>query len=151
MPLVDPPFERIGIDIVGLLIRSAEGHTQILVLVDYTTQYPEAIPLRFTTTKVLARELMQVFSRLGFPKEVLTDLGTNFMSQTFKELWRLLEVKLVHTAVYHPQTNWLVERFNKTLKVMLRKLEKPRTVVPRIARLIRSGLTLAMGNITVRK
>ena len=71
---------------------------------------------------------MHVFSRLGFPKEVLTDQGTNFMSQTFKEMWRLLEVTPSHTAVYHPQANGPVERFNKTLKGMLRKLvmEKPR-------------------------
>ena len=71
---------------------------------------------------------MLAFSRLGFPKEVLTDQGTNFMSQTLKEMWHLLEVKPVHTAVYHPQTNGLVERINKTLKGMLRKLvmEKPR-------------------------
>ena len=128
MPLVDQPFQRIGIDIVGPLIRSAGGHTHILVIIDYATRYPEAIPLRSTTSKVLARELLQVFTRLGFPKEVLTDQGTNFMGQTLKELWGLLGVKPLHTAVYHPQINGLVERFNKTLKGMLRKLvmEKPK-------------------------
>ena len=49
------------------------------------------------------------------------------MSQTLKEMWKLLEVRPVYTAVYHPHTNGLFERFNKTLKGMLRKLviEKP--------------------------
>ncbi|XP_078232523.1 cytohesin-interacting protein isoform X1 [Pogona vitticeps] len=128
LPLMDHPFQRIGLDIVGPLLKSQGGHTHILVIIDYATRYPEAVPLRSTTAKVLARELMQVFTRLGFPKEILTDQGTNFMSQTLKELWRLLEVKPIHTAVYHPQSNGLVERFNKTLKGMLRKLvmEKPR-------------------------
>ena len=95
---------------------------------DYATRCPEAIPTRSTTAKVLARELLQVFTRLGLPKEVLTDQGTNFMSQMLKEMWQLLGVKPLHTAVYHPQTNGLVERFNKTLKGMLRKLvmEKPK-------------------------
>ena len=128
MPLVDQPFQRVGIDIVGPLLKSAGEHSHILVIIDYATRYSEAIPLRSTTAKVLARELMHVFSWLGFPKEVLTDQGTNFMSQTFKDMWRLLEVKPVHISVYHPQMNGLVERFNKTLKSILRKLvmEKPR-------------------------
>ena len=51
MPLVDHPFDRIGIDIVGPLTKSAGGHTHILVLIDYATRYPEAVPLRSTTTK----------------------------------------------------------------------------------------------------
>ena len=38
-----------------------------------------------------------------------------------KELLRLLQVKQLRTSVYHPQTDGLVERFNKTLKQMLKK------------------------------
>ena len=72
MPLVDQLSDRIGLDIVGPLPKSVRGPTHILVLVDYATRYPEAIPLRSTTPKVLAREMIQVFYRLGFPKEVLT-------------------------------------------------------------------------------
>ncbi|XP_078240212.1 uncharacterized protein LOC144586237 [Pogona vitticeps] len=128
MPLIDRPFDRIGVDIVGPLTKSAGGHTHILVLTDYATRYPEAIPLRSTSAKIIARELMQVFTRLGFPKEILTDQGSNFMSLTLKEMWKLLDVEPIHASVYHPQTNGLVERFNKTLKGMLRKLviDKPR-------------------------
>ena len=37
-----------------------------------------------------------------------------------KELLRLLQVKQIRTSVYHPQTDGLVERFNKTLKQMLK-------------------------------
>lgn len=40
------PFERVGIDIVRLLIQSTSRHEFILVLVDYATRYPEAIPTR---------------------------------------------------------------------------------------------------------
>lgn len=127
MPLVDKPFDRIGIDIVGPLTRSAAGHTHILVIVDYATRYPEVIPLRTTHAKVLAKELMGFFPRVGFPKEILTDQGSNFMSSTLKHLWGMLKVHPLKTSVYHPQTNGLTERFNKTLKGMLRKLvtEKP--------------------------
>ena len=64
---------------------------------------------------------MLLFSRMGIAREVLTDQGSCFMSRVIKELLSLLQVKQLRTSVYHPQTDGLVERFNKTLKQMLRK------------------------------
>ena len=55
---------------------------------------------------------------MGVPKEILTDQGSNFMSQLLAELHRLLGVKAILTSPYHPQTDGLVERFNQTLKGM---------------------------------
>lgn len=116
MPLVDQPFDRIRLDIVGPLPTSAGGHAYILVMVDYATRYPEAVQLRTVMAKTLAKEFMQICCRLGIPCEVLTDQGTNFMSQTLKEMWKMLGVKLLRMSVYHPQANGLVEIFNKMLK-----------------------------------
>ena len=109
-------------DLVGPLMESTRGHQHILVIMDYATRYPEAIPLRKTSAKTIAKELFQVFSRVGLPKEVLTDQGTPFMSRVTKELCKLLKVTQLRTSVYHPQTDGLVERFNKTLKQMLRRV-----------------------------
>lgn len=55
------------------------------------------------------------------PEEILTDQGSNFTSQLLAELYRLLHVHPIRTSPYHPQTDGLVERFNQTLKSMLRK------------------------------
>ena len=44
------------------------------------------------------------------------------MSQLLKELYNLLNISQIRTSAYHPQTDGLVERFNKTLNAMLRKL-----------------------------
>ncbi len=85
------PFKRIGMDLIGPLERSARGHRFAIVLVDYATRYP------------------------------ITDQGTAFMSRTIRELYELLGIKSVRTSVYHPQTDGLVERFNRTLKTMIRK------------------------------
>ena len=62
-----------------------------------------------------------MFARVGIPKEILTDQGSNFTSQLLAELYRLLHVKALRTSPYHPQTDGLVERFNQILKGMLRK------------------------------
>ena len=50
------------------------------------------------------------------------------MSDVMKEVSRLLSIQNQVTTPYHPQANGLVERFNGTLKAMLKKLcvERPR-------------------------
>ncbi|CAM4612755.1 unnamed protein product [Leuciscus chuanchicus] len=121
LPLMQVPFERIGMDLIGPLERSARGHRFALVLVDYATRYPEAVPLRTISAKSVASALFQLISRVGIPKEILTDQGTAFMSRTIRELYELLGIKSIRTSVYHPQTDGLVERFNRTLKTMIRK------------------------------
>uniref|UniRef100_A0A8C5LXY9 Gypsy retrotransposon integrase-like protein 1 n=1 Tax=Leptobrachium leishanense TaxID=445787 RepID=A0A8C5LXY9_9ANUR len=122
LPVIDVPFERIAMDIVGPLEKSARGHQYILVILDYATRYPEAVPLRKANARNIARELVQVFARVGILKEILTDQGTPFVSRLMKELCHLLKIQALKTSVYHPQTDGLVERFNRTLKGMLRKV-----------------------------
>ncbi len=121
LPLMQAPFERIGMDLIGPLERSARGHRFALVLVDYATRYPEAVALRNISAKSVAEALFSMISRVGIPKEILTDQGMAFMSRTIRELYELLGIKSIRTSVYHPQTDGLVERFNRTLKAMIRK------------------------------
>ncbi len=121
LPLMQVPFERIGMDLIGPLERSARGHRFALVLVDYATRYPEAVALRNISAKSVAEALFSMISRVGIPKEILTDQGMAFMSRTIRELYELLGIKSIRTSVYHPQTDGLVERFNRTLKTMIRK------------------------------
>lgn len=45
LPIIEVPFERVGIDLVSPLLESARGHEYILVIMDYATCYPKAVPL----------------------------------------------------------------------------------------------------------
>ena len=69
-----------------------------------------------------------MYSRIGIPEEVLSDLGTQFVSKCIEELSRLLSIKRLTTTPYHPICNGLVELFNGTFKKMLKRLcnEQPR-------------------------
>ncbi|XP_041467568.1 uncharacterized protein LOC121417899 [Lytechinus variegatus] len=128
-PLIDTPFKRVAIDLVGPLDpKTDRGNRYILTLVDYATRYPEAIPLPNIETERIAEALLEIFSRLGLPDEILTDRGSQFMSGLMKELGRLLSVKQLTTTPYHPMCNGLVERFNGTLKTMLKRMcaERPK-------------------------
>lgn len=113
LPSIDTPFERIGMDIVGALERSSSGNRYILVICDYATRYPEAFPLRSVKARHVANCLLQLFSRVGIAKEVPTDCGTNFPSKLLQQVYQLLRVKGIKTTPYHPQSDGLLERFNK--------------------------------------
>lgn len=105
--------------LVGPLLKSVCHHEYILVIVDYTTRYPEAITLWKATSKNIAHELMALFSQVSIPKDLLTNQGTLFMSKLMLDLCQLLQVKHLKTSVYHPQTDGLIKRFNQTLKRLL--------------------------------
>ena len=69
---------------------------------------------------------MRIYSRVGVPREILSDQGSQFMSDLMKEVSRLLSIEHFTSSPYHPQCNGLVERFNGTLKQMLKKLSSSR-------------------------
>jgi hypothetical protein len=128
MPLIRVPFQRVGVDIIGpIKPRSRSGKAYILVMVDCATRYPEATPLKDITTEAVAEALFTMWTRTGIPEEVLSDRGTQFVSRMMEEVHKLMAIKGLRTTAYHPQCNGLVERFNGTLKTMLRRLtgEKP--------------------------
>ena len=91
-------------------------------LIDYSTRYPEAVPLKKITTEAVTETLLDIYSRVGIPEEVLTDQGTQFMSECMQEVSRPLSIKGLTSTPYHPICNGLVERWNGTLKSMLKRL-----------------------------
>ncbi|KAL1271128.1 hypothetical protein QQF64_030146 [Cirrhinus molitorella] len=124
LPVINTPFERLGMDIIGPVERSQAGNRFMLVITDYATRYPEVFPMKSIKAKYVATCLIQLFSRVGFPCQILTDQGTNFMSTLLKQVYKLLGIESLRTTPFHPQTDGLTERFNQTFKQMLRKFIK---------------------------
>ena len=99
MPLIDKPFKRVAIDLVGPISPPSEvGHGYILTLVDFSTRYPEAVTLKKIDTETVAETLVDIFSRLEVPEEILSDLGTQFVSDCMREVTRLLSIKQLTTT-----------------------------------------------------
>ena len=129
MPLIDTPFKRVAVDLVGPIYPPSEsGHRYILTLVDYATRYPDAVPLKSITTESVAEALVDMYSRLGVPEEDLSDMGAQFVWECMAEVSRLVSIRQLTTSPYHPMCNGLVEKFNGTLKCMLKRLcsEQPK-------------------------
>ena len=94
----------------------------MLVIVDYGTRFPEAIPLKKTDTDTIIEALIPFFGRVGFPEEVLTDRGTNFTSKLMQDFQKMVGIKAIRTSSYHPQTDGMVEWFNACIKASIEKL-----------------------------
>lgn len=108
LPIIEVPIERIEMDLVVPLPNSARGHVHILVVLDYATYYPKAIPLRKATAKAISKELFMLFSHVCIPSEILTDQGTPFLSRLMTDICHLLKMKQLRTSVNQPQTDGLV-------------------------------------------
>ena len=129
MPLIDTSFKRVAIDLVGpIRPPSEEGHRYILTLVDFATRYPEAVPLKTIDTETVAEALVNIFSRLGIAEEILSDIGTQFVSDCMKEVTLFLSIKQITTTPYHPMCNGSTEKFSVRMKFILNSFcsEHPR-------------------------
>jgi len=118
---VGGPFHRVGVDVLQLPL-TLDGNQYAVVFIDYLTKWVEVFAVPNQTARTIARLLVEgVICRHGAPGELLSDRGTNFLSELVAEVCALFNIKKVNTSGYHPQTNGLCERFNNTLIQMLAK------------------------------
>ena len=86
LSLIDTPFKPVAVDIVGPIeARSEQNNRYILTMIDYATRFPEAVPLPGIETERVAEALVQMFSRVGIPDEMLTDCGSQFTAEVMQQ------------------------------------------------------------------
>lgn len=68
LPVVGNPFDRVAIDLLGPLERNVAGFQYLLIMMDYATHFPEAIPLKNATTCTVAGELVRCLLGSAYPK-----------------------------------------------------------------------------------
>ena len=113
-------FAHVHVDLVGPLPAS-RGYTHLLTVIDRFTWWPEAIPIARTDAGTIGRAFaLHWVPRFGVPKDITSDRGTQFTSDIWRALSESLGAKIHHMTAYHPQSNGLVERFHRSLKVALR-------------------------------
>ena len=75
--------------------------------------------LRNETADNVAREIEQVFNERGPPKELLSDNGPCYQSQTMRDLMRKWNVEHIFSCAYRAAGNGIVERHHRTIKRMM--------------------------------
>ncbi|XP_033121564.1 uncharacterized protein K02A2.6-like, partial [Anneissia japonica] len=105
------PWSKLGMDLVGPI----QGE-YILTITDYYSSYPEAIIVKEITSNVIIECLQLVFARFGYPDEVLTDNGKQFISAKIEKYFNACGIKHLLASPYYPKTNGEIERFHRYLK-----------------------------------
>ena len=121
-PIVTRPFTDVAIDIVGPFPTAKGRYRFMFTCIDSASRWPEAIPIRTTTTRVVIKCLTSIFTRWGFPEKLTSDNGSQFTSKTFTRWLRDKEIAHSRSTPYHPQGNGVVERLHCTLNAVVGKI-----------------------------
>ena len=145
------PMEKVHIDFMGPYPVTKRGNQHILVMVDQFTKWIEVIPLPSQTAEETAKAAVnEFFSRFGYPLQVLSDQGTNFESDLFKEMCKLLRIHKARTTAYRPSANGQAERMNRTMLAAIRSFVNAQQndwdeFLPQIASAIRAAVNRSTG------
>ena len=117
---IPPPthvWQIMAMDLMGPLTPSGpDNHVYILVMGEYLTRYVTVASLPDQTAESVAKAFIKnIITRHGVPEKVLTDQGTNFMSDLMASLYKQCGVTAIRTSAYRPQCDGMVERVNRTL------------------------------------
>jgi transposase InsO family protein len=114
-------WDKIYLDVVGPLNKTENNMKYVLTCKDNLSKYFIAIPLQNQTTEEISKAFVKhIILIYGIPTEVLTNQGSNFMSEIFKRVCKLLKIEKIHTTAYHPESNGALERAHKSLIEYLR-------------------------------
>lgn len=110
------PWKKVAIDIVGPMDYLPAHCRFAFTLVDYYSRWPEVGFSSDISTSAVIKFLSTIFSREGYPQELISDHGVQFTSHEFEEFLLARNIKHSYSAIYHPAANGLCERFNKSFK-----------------------------------
>ena len=127
MVVTDTPgtaFEKIALDIVGLMHFTSKGNKYILTMQCLLSKYCIRVQLPDATAKCTAKALVKRFVCVyGCPKVILTDQGKIFLINLMRILAKSLRIQQLKTTAFHPRTNGSLERSHHVLAEFLKQFE----------------------------
>ena len=120
LPIPEKPWSSISMDFIVDLPPS-RGFDSIFVVVDRLTKMAHFVPCDKTvTSEETARPFINnIYKYHGFPDDIISDQGTQFISRFWQALFKILKVKIKLSSAYHPQTDGQMERINQVLEQYL--------------------------------
>ncbi|GKB89525.1 ty3-gypsy retrotransposon protein [Tanacetum coccineum] len=130
LPTPSQPWHDISMDFITQLPPS-KGKSCIWVIVDRLSKYAHfiSLPPNYTAVTLASLFMHEIYRLHGLPKTIVSDRDPLFLSRFWKELFKLMGTKLLHSSAYHPQTDGQTEVVNRCLEMYLRAFvfDEPRT------------------------
>ena len=102
------------------LPETPTDNKHILVVCDYFSKWIALFALPDIRAETVAERLLEdVFSNFGMPECLHSDQGKQFESSLFQEFCRMLGIHKTRSTLYHPQSDGLVERMDRTIQNVL--------------------------------
>ena len=114
-PLPRGPWVKGAVDLVG----PVDGKF-ILIYIDYYSSYPEAYILKEITSREVIKALTDIFARFGFPEELVSDNGKQFISEEFEAFLKSCGIRHIRVSPYYARSNGKLEGFHRYLKTNFR-------------------------------
>lgn len=122
--LTERPNERWGIDLIDMnrYVAHNNNYRHILTCIDYFSKYCWAVPLKNKEAVDVVEGMDIITAKAGvFPDIIQKDNGGEFQKEL--NVWmKQHNVKYINTLSYSPQSNGLIENFNKQLRKILREM-----------------------------
>ena len=120
-------WERVAMDLLDMSVTTARGNKYVLVMVDCFTRWTEAFPLPDKTAQSVADAFFnQIVCRFGMPSVIHSDQGREFENKIMQEICLLGGSHKTRTTPYHPESDGMVERFNRTHDAGYVRRQEPR-------------------------
>ncbi|GJS49873.1 reverse transcriptase domain-containing protein [Tanacetum coccineum] len=115
-------WEKITMDFITKLPKTAAGFDSIWVIVDRLTKSAHFLPMRETdsTKKLMRLYMKEIVARHGIPVSIISDYDSHFTSRVWQSLHKALGTQLNLSTAYHPQTDGQSERTIQTSEDILR-------------------------------
>lgn len=119
------PWDTLHIDHLGPLMRTTKGFKHIFEVIDGFTKFTFLEPTKTTSSEEAVKILHRLFKIFGSPKRIISDRGTCFTSEVFRQFCSERNIVLTHVAVQTPRSNGQIERYNRTIMPALLKIASP--------------------------
>ena len=109
------PWEAVGADVFPF------NNINYLCVVDYSSKFPIIHKFQGLSVEHLINAVSAIFAEYGIPRKLMSDTGTNFVSEKFRSFCRSINIEQAVSSAYHYQSNGQVKACIKFIKQMFKK------------------------------
>nr|KYP38229.1 Pol polyprotein [Cajanus cajan] len=114
-------------DVIGPIEpKASNGHSFILVAIDYFNKWFEAMSYAHVTKKVVVTFVEKnIICRCRIIDKIIKDNRSNLNNKMIIELYNSFKIQHHNSSLYRPKMNGVVEAANKNIKKVVQKWLSP--------------------------